>query len=119
MPVSIHQSLSLTQTAKVPLTVDIDMVLRGQGADPVVIRQRSPRLVAAAERAIDLGQNLIAPQVAYRTLAVEAIRHARIELTGGHLLTGALLAQHLAPAQHITLMVCTIGPALEQQVSSL
>src|SRR5512143_908149 len=113
MPVSIRDSLSHTHAVDMPRTVAVDMVLRGQGADPAAIRQRSPRLVAAAERAIDLGQNLITPQVAYRTLTVEAIRHSRIELTGGHLLTGALLAQHLAPAQQVTLIVCTIGPALE------
>ena len=32
--------------------LDIDGVLKGQNADPQVIRKRSPRLVAIAERAL-------------------------------------------------------------------
>lgn len=34
------------------LDVDVDMVLRGQGADPAVIRQRRPCLVALARQAL-------------------------------------------------------------------
>ena len=34
------------------LDFDVDAVLRGQGAEPLAIRQRSPRLVELAERAL-------------------------------------------------------------------
>ena len=102
-----------------PLNIDADSVLRGQGADPAIIRQRKPRLVQIAERAAAEGSTLIEPAVIYRTMPVASLRHERVTLNGGSQLTGALLAQHLAPAQQLTLIVCTIGPALEQRVSSL
>jgi len=101
------------------LDIDVDMVLRGQGADPEVLRQRKPRLIEIAARAAHEGQALIEPAVVYRTVQVEALAHERLTLRGGAHLSGALLSQHLAPAQSITLIVCTIGPALEQRVSML
>jgi hypothetical protein len=101
------------------LNIDVDMVLRGQGADPAVLRQRKPRLVEIAERALNEGQALIEPAVVYRTVRVETLTHERLTLNGGAHLSGALLAQHLAPAQSVTLILCTIGPALEQRVSTL
>ncbi|MFN8595784.1 MAG: hypothetical protein U0559_06340 [Anaerolineae bacterium] len=102
-----------------PLNIDVDSVLRGQGADPAVVRQRRPRLVSAAERAVELGNSLITPVAAYCTLDVDTVRHERLTLAGGHQLTGGPLARHLAPAQQITLIVYTIGPALEQRVSEM
>ncbi len=101
------------------LNIDLDMVLRGQGADPVAIRRRKPRLVEAAQRALAEGSSLIESGVLYRSLPVESVRHERITLAGGSQLTGPLLAQHLAPAQRIALIVCTIGDALERRISSL
>jgi hypothetical protein len=101
------------------LDIDVDMVLRGQGADPDVLRQRKPRLIEIAERAVREGRALIEPAVAYRTMQVEALTHERLTLSGGAHLSGALLTQQLSPAQSITLIVCTIGPALEQRVSML
>jgi len=99
------------------LKIDADMVLRGQGADPAAIRQRQPRLVEIAERASTEGSRLIAPAVVYRRLLVESLRHERLTLAGGALLAGPLLAQHMAPAQQMILMICTIGGALEQRVA--
>ena len=101
------------------LNIDVDMVLRGQGADPAVLRQRKPRLVRIAERALNEGRGLIEPAVVYRTVRVESLTHERLTLSGGVFLSGALLAQHLAPAQSVTLIVCTLGAALEQRVSTL
>ena len=62
------------------LAIDVDMVLRGQGADPEVIRQRRPRLVEIAQRAVDEGVTLIEPVAIYRTFAVESLRHERLNL---------------------------------------
>ena len=101
------------------LKIDADMVLRGQGADPAVIRQRRPRLVDIAEQVIVEGMRLIEPLVVYLTLPVEKISHERFMLAGNVQLKGALLAEHLAPAQQIALMVCTLGPALESRVTEL
>ena len=101
------------------LDIDADMVLRGQGADAETIRQRRPRLVDIADRAVAEGVSLIDPVVIYRQLPVESLRHERLTLAGGAVLSGALLAQHLAPAEQIVLIVCTIGKALEQRVAEL
>ena len=83
------------------LNIDADMVLRGQGADPAVIRLRKPRLVEIAERAVIEGATLIDPVAVYRTLAVTDVSHQRLTLAGGAQLTGSLLIDQLAPAQSI------------------
>jgi hypothetical protein len=101
------------------LNVDVDMVLRGQGADPAIIRQRKPRLVALAERALAEGLQLIEPLAVYRVLPVEKISHERITLQGGLYLRGTLLAQHLGCAEEMALIVCTLGAKLENRVSAL
>jgi hypothetical protein len=101
------------------LNVDVDLILRGQGADPAVVRQRKPRLVAIAERALAEGQALIEPAVIYDSRPVESLRHERLTLADGTRLSGPLLAQHLAPAQRVALIVCTIGDTLDQRVSML
>jgi hypothetical protein len=99
------------------LALDVDGVLRGQGADPAIIRQRSTRLVAAAERALEEALPLLDPVVAYRRLAVESFRHRHLALSGGYSLSGELVAQHLAPAQEVIVLVCTVGKALEEYAS--
>jgi hypothetical protein len=101
------------------LNIDADMVLRGQGAAPAVIRQRRPRLVEIAERAALEGAALIDPVAVYRTLSVISVKHQHLTLAGGAQLTGSLLIDQLAPAQFITLIVCTIGLRLDERISTL
>jgi hypothetical protein len=100
------------------LRLNVDQILRGQGADPQVIRRRSPRLVDLAARALREGGPLISPALVYRQAAVEAMVHERLKLQGGEL-AGALLAQHLAPAEAVIIILCTIGPALETSASQV
>jgi len=97
-----------------PLSITLDQVLLGQGADPQVIRARRPRLVAAAERALAEGLPLLTPRVAYEQLVVREIRHERILLENGESLTGPLIAQQLMSAQSVVILVCTVGPAIEE-----
>lgn len=99
------------------LVVDADAVLRGQGADPAIIRRRSAMLVSVAERAIREGSHLIKPEVLYRRLAVDRVVHERITLEGNGILQGRLLAQHLGPASEVSIILCTIGDALEELAS--
>ena len=98
------------------LPLDVDQVLRAQGADPAAIRARRPALVDAAEQALQEGLAYLAPVAAYRELAVESLRHERLFLTGG-VLTGPLVAQHLRSAQQVVVLACTIGDALERVIS--
>jgi hypothetical protein len=103
----------------IQLNIDADMVLRGQGADPAVIRTRKPRLVEIAERAVQEGAALIEPVVVYRFAPVETMKHERLILTDGAPLTGALIAQHLSPARYIAMIVCTVGAAIDDRIAAL
>ena len=101
------------------LDIDADMVLRGQGADPAVVRQRRPRLIKFAEQARLEGLGLIEPVVVYRILPVEKLRHNSLVFTDGTKWTSAALGEHLAQAQQVSVIVCTLGPALEERISIL
>ncbi len=103
----------------VQLNIDADMVLRGQGADPAVIRARKPRLVEIAERAVQEGAALIEPAVVYRFAPIEAMRHERLILADGTPLSGSLIAQHLSPARYVALSVCTVGAAIDDRIAAL
>jgi hypothetical protein len=103
---------------EIDLVLDVDGVLRGQGAVPSVIRRRSPQLVQLAERALEEGRPLLRPQALYQYDEVEALQHETLRLKGGTL-QGGLIAQHLAGARQIVTLVCTIGSALSERVTAL
>jgi hypothetical protein len=96
------------------LILDADAVLRGQGADPNVIRRRSPRLYEIATQALEEGFPLVRPKVLYERFTVDSIRHDQVRLNGGGILKSMSLAQHLGMAEEIIIAVCTIGPLLEE-----
>ncbi|MBZ5700589.1 MAG: hypothetical protein LAN84_01940 [Acidobacteriia bacterium] len=99
------------------LQIDVDMVLRGQGADAGKMRARNARAVAVAEKALREGMGLLDPRVAYRRLAVHAVRHERVLLEGGGALSGPLVTRHLGGAQWAVVAVATIGARLEARIS--
>lgn len=101
------------------LDVDLDAVLRGQGADPAAIRARSPKLVELAERALEEGLPLIRPRVLIERFAVQALQHERLLLGDGATLSGELLARHLAPVREVLVVLCTIGRSLEDYTAQV
>ncbi len=101
------------------LNLDVDLVLRGQGADPAVIRARRPALAAAAEQALHEGLPLLDPSVAYAVYPAEGLRHERLSLQDDRHLAGPLIAQHLGAAEEVVIIVCTIGDQLEQRVTDV
>jgi len=101
------------------LNIDADMVLRGQGADPAIIRARQPRLVELAEQAVQESSWLIEPAVVYRYAPIETMKHERLILADGMPLTGSLIAQRLSPARYIALIVCTVGTSIDERISAL
>ncbi len=101
------------------LELDVDAVLRGQGAEPAAIRARSPLLVETAARALEEGLPLVEPVVVYHRLPVESVRHERLTLAGGGVLSGSLIGQHLAPAEEVIALLCTVGEALEQHAAEM
>ena len=101
------------------LNIDADMVLRGQGADPAVIRVRQPRLVDIAKQAVREGLALLEPAVVYRFALIEAMKHERLILADGAPFTGSLIARHLSPAHYVAVIVCTIGGTIDERISAL
>jgi hypothetical protein len=98
------------------LELDVDRILRAQGADPGILRARRPALVGLAERALEAGRPLLDPKVAYARLTSTGLRHEKLTLDGGAL-QGTLIAQHLGAAEQVIVMVCTIGDSLEAEIS--
>jgi hypothetical protein len=108
--------MSLLEASNIEL--DVDSVLRGQGAAPEVIRRRSPHLVQVAERALEEGRPLLHPRVLYQTSDVTSLYHETLHLKEGAL-RGSLIAQHLAGARQIVTLICTIGASLSERVAEL
>lgn len=100
------------------LAIEVDQILRDQGADPDLTRHRNPQLMQLARRAIEIGQPLIAPIAVYRRLETLDVKHERLRLSDGYELRGALIGQHLSAAQAVTAVVCTIGSGLEEAIST-
>ena len=99
------------------LSLSVDEILRGQGADPQIVHAGKPRLIQAAERALAEGGSLLHPVALTHEVDVKFHRHDRILLKGGAELTGSLVARHLAGAQRVVAALSTIGPELEEAVS--
>lgn len=99
------------------LSIDVDQILKRQGADPAIIRTRSPKLVQYAERSLDVGRSLIEPKLLYKRVSIEEIRHEKVILDDGNYLTGRLITDHFAPADEILVILCTIGSQLEKEVA--
>jgi hypothetical protein len=116
---SVLHGIKMTLLTDWNLTISTDEILYGQGIDPQVVRLRKPLLMQAAERAYTQGLSLIHPLALIEEAQVRDHRHERIHLEGGTTLTGPQVAGHLGGAQRVVAAVCTIGPELEQAVSSL
>ena len=101
------------------LKLDVDAILRGQGADPAVLRARRPRLVEIAEIALENSRYLLEPVVYSRTLTVGTLRHEKLELEGGFPLRGAWITRELAPAESVHAIICTVGARIDEVVSEL
>ena len=99
------------------LRLDADAVLRGQGADPGIIRSRRPHLVEIAEQALSEALRLIHPSVIYERHTVKETLHERIRLENGKELKGKTVTQHLRPAHEVQAVLCTIGAELEDYAS--
>jgi len=98
------------------LELDVDSVLRAQGADPGILRSRRPALVKVAERALEAGRPLLRPKVASARFAASGLRHERLTLDGGAL-SGPLIAQHLGAAEQVIVMVCTVGEGVDAEIA--
>jgi hypothetical protein len=101
------------------LHFDADAVMRGQGADPAILRARRPALANLAEQAIQEGLPLVEPSVVYKTFPVQEVRHERLIFAGGEQLSGKLIAHHLAQARQVYVLLCSIGSSLERYADEM
>jgi hypothetical protein len=101
------------------ILITTDDILRGQGADPQIVRARKPALLKTAELALINGLGLIHPITLTAEIEVREHRHERILMVNGLALTGHLIMEQLSGSQRIVAAVCTIGPELETIISSL
>jgi len=101
------------------LQIESNEVLRGQGADPYIVKYRRPHLFDMASKAIEEGITLIHPRVLYERFLVKSIHHMRLELSGNNYLAGEILMEHLCYAEEIIVTICTIGPNLEERVRNV
>jgi hypothetical protein len=90
-------------------SLDVNAILRAQGADPDVVRRRSMRLVGLAERALRDGVPLLKPRVIQRRFRVESASLYGIRVQGGAALTGDLIAPELGGARAIVILAVTVG----------
>ncbi|MBC8334431.1 MAG: hypothetical protein H8E29_04125 [Anaerolineales bacterium] len=93
--------------------IDVDQVLKAQGADPEIIRKRKPQLVKIAQNALEQGYPYLDFKVLFREIDVLSLKHERLKLEDQHELKGKLIAEHLGPAAKVILILCTIGSRLE------
>jgi len=103
----------------IDLKVSVDEVIRSQGADPKIIRGRNPHLVKVAEKALEEGLPFLKPQVLYREFTVDSLRHETLSFCEGGTIKGKLVAQHMAAAEKVVIILCTVGPTLEKNSGKL
>ena len=102
-----------------------DDILRLQGADPDLVRQRRPFLFEIAQWAVQEGTPLLVPQVLFYEFKVRSLTHERLYMNGSgaqsrqHYISGPLVSKHLLGAQVIIAMLCTIGDQLEETASAV
>jgi len=101
------------------LDINVDAVLRGQGADPDIIRSRSPRLIEVAEKALEESKKLIEPQVLVKELEVTGYQHEVLELKEGKKLSGPIVTGHLVGARFVIAAVCTVGSKIDHYASEV
>lgn len=104
---------------EIRLDINIDHVIRAQGADPEIIRGRNPQLVKVAKLALEQGYPLLEPQVLYKEFKVASLRHETLNFAEGGELKGKLIAQHLNSAESVIIMLCTVGMKLEKESAGL
>jgi len=104
----------MIEIPKISVEIGVDDVLRGQGADPAVIRQRSPHLVKVAENALDRSKALLDFKFIHQHLKILAVRHNKIMLENNLVIDNPMLIDHLKSAEWLSAILCTVGPGIEK-----
>lgn len=100
------------------ITISVDDILRAQGANPNILRERSPHLITVAENALKDAGELLHPFVMYEISDVIQRENERLFLANGHQISGKIVNKQLACANRILIAACTISDDLEKKVSA-
>jgi hypothetical protein len=98
--------------------VEVDDILRAQGANPEIIRARRPAILEMTEKAIQLGLQKARPMGWIKSVDIQSSRHDRFILADGLVVKGDLLMNQLGGATRIIFAIGTLGMALDQQISA-
>ncbi len=96
-----------------------EQVLQAQGADPEIIIRRQPLLLETAQNAVAMGASLVEPWAKIRAFPIHHISDTSIELSSGHLLKSAALADLLQKAEYLWAAILTIGPKPAEKILHL
>ena len=101
----------------IPLNLKTREILRRQGlGGQAKVRPEIKSLIGEVLASIDKAR-LLEPSVAYEYYAVTGMNGSRISLEGDKAINGPLLPAIFPEAKELTVLVSTIGPRLEKQVT--
>ncbi len=105
---------------KIPgLSLTVESVLKGQGADPLIIAERKPGLLKIAQNALEFGLPLIHPEVFSRSLQIIFYKDKNLNLEGGISINSTHIAELMLGAEVVEAYICTIGDQLETASAEL
>jgi len=99
------------------LTLKLAEVLRRQGIREYSrLKSDMKDLIQELLARVNSGQ-LLEPAIIYQTYPIKEVNHNQLSLEGDAVLHGSILSSVLAEARELAVVVCTIGPGLEKQVT--
>ena len=104
---------------KPEISLTIEAILKGQGADPVVVANRRPSLLKIAQTALEIGQSLIHPDSFNRSLRILSFDKESLILEGGITINSTHISELLRGSEVIEAYICTIGDQLEKASAEL
>lgn len=104
---------------KPEISLTIEAVLKGQGADPIVVAKRKPSLFKIAHSALEIGQSLIHPDSFNRSLEILSFNEKSMILEGGIIINSTHISELLHGAEVVEAYICTIGDQLEKASAEL
>jgi hypothetical protein len=104
---------------KPEIKLDIEAVLKGQGADPAIIAARKPVLLKIAQTALDIGLPLIRPSYFNRSLSVISFNNDEFLLEGEVRINSSKVTRLLYGADAVEMVICSIGEQLEKRSAEI
>ena len=101
------------------IQIDKDKVCRSLGYCSVNGRGPNSSISSLIDQEIEEAYDLIQPSCSYRIMDIRRVRHPRVTLEEGLVITSEVLSWVLLPCQKVVIFVASIGRSLEERVSQL